>query len=89
MLLESSLTGERVDLRERHPAVAEVAQWFDCGHLPEHLQLVSALFRNLAVDLLKALPDGPELAVALRKLVEAKDAAVRQAVLKQKRAEGG
>jgi len=45
------------------------------------LQKVSAPFRDLAVALLD-LPRNPERTVALRKLLESKDAAVRAALAK-------
>lgn len=66
---------------ERHPSVAHFQGLFVYGHLPEHLQVVSAQFADVAEGLLEVLDDGQELAAGLRKLVEAKDCAVRQAVL--------
>lgn len=51
-------------------------QFFAYAHLPEHLQAVSKPFGELA-DKLMALPRNPERTVALRKLLESKDAAVR------------
>jgi hypothetical protein len=62
-----------------HPATEGVLRYFDYEHLPAHLQEVSKPFGDLARDLAQKL-DGPELTVALRKLLEAKDAAVRAAV---------
>lgn len=52
-------------------------KWFDFGHLPEHFQSVSFMFYKLAHELVEAIEPGPERTVALRKLLEAKDAAVR------------
>lgn len=52
-------------------------QWFEFEHLPEHLQAVSRPFGELARLLVATLPRNPERTVALRKLLEAKDAAVR------------
>lgn len=55
-------------------------KWFVYAHLPEDLQKVSSVYSDAArytCDLVKA---GPERTVALRKLLEAKDAAVRQAL---------
>lgn len=54
--------------------------WFAYEHLPEHLQEVSAPFCELARDLCIHVEPGPERTVALRKLLEAKDAAVRAAL---------
>lgn len=66
---------------EVHPAVAHLLQFFRHGHLPAHLQEVSAQFGDLAHRMAAALPNNPETTVALRKILEAKDAAVRSAAL--------
>ena len=52
-------------------------EWFEFGHLPEHLQAVSSGFFELACSMCELVEAGPERTVALRKLLEAKDAAVR------------
>ena len=52
-------------------------QWFTHEHLPEHLASVSKPFCELAEHMVKTLPQNPERTAALRKLVEAKDCAVR------------
>jgi len=52
-------------------------QFFAWGHLPAHLQEVSRPFAALAAQIVSDLPQNPERTVALRKLLEAKDAAVR------------
>jgi hypothetical protein len=57
-----------------------ILRYFDTGHLPAHLARVSFEFGNLAVWIADELPDSPETSVALRKLLEAKDAAVRSAL---------
>lgn len=49
---------------------------FQYGHLPQHLQEVSAPFFGLAQDLLYRLPDGPDKELALRRLFESKNYAV-------------
>lgn len=54
-----------------------ILQFFAYQHLPPHLQEVSEPFCLLANDILETLPRNPERTVALRKLLEAKDAAVR------------
>jgi hypothetical protein len=56
-------------------------QFFEYKHLPEHLQEVSKPFGLLAKDLMK-LPKNPERTTALRKLLEAKDCAVRAKLFK-------
>lgn len=55
-------------------------KWFEYLHLPEHLQQVSKPFGELAESLCNTIEPGPERTVALRKLLEAKDAAVRAAL---------
>ena len=52
-------------------------KWFAYEHLPSRLQEVSKPFGILAEWLAKFVEGGPERTVALRKLLEAKDAAVR------------
>lgn len=52
-------------------------KWFEYAHLPEHLQAVSKPFGDLAVKMCEVIDGGPERTVALRKLLESKDAAVR------------
>ena len=52
-------------------------KWFAYKHLPEHLQEVSYHFSELAIIVCTRLEPGPERTVCLRKLLEAKDAAVR------------
>ena len=52
-------------------------KWFEFGHLPPHLQVTSSFFYDLACKLCATVPAGPERTVALRKLLESKDAAVR------------
>lgn len=57
-----------------------IMQFFNYAHLPEVLRHVSAPFFELAKRLVRELPRNPERTVALRKLLEAKDAAVRARV---------
>ena len=54
-----------------------ILQFFSYGHLPEPLRVVSAPFGDLAKLIVATLPRNAERSVALRKLLEAKDAAVR------------
>ena len=58
----------------------QMLRWFRYSHLPERLQLVSAPFGTLAVTLVEMLDPSAERTVALRKLLESKDAAVRAAL---------
>ncbi len=63
------------------PATEHISQFFAFEHLPLSLQAVSAPFHALAQKILE-LPRNPERTVALRKLLESKDAAVRAAIAK-------
>ena len=57
-------------------------QFFAYEHLPPHLQDVSKPFGDLARDLAANLPANAESTTALRKLLEAKDCAVRAVLFK-------
>lgn len=70
----------------RHPATWHFRPLFAYDHLPTHLQVISKPCADLAVGMVRSLPDGPELTAGLRKLLEAKDCFVRQALIA---AEGG
>lgn len=59
-----------------------IEQFFAYEHLPSHLQEVSRPFGELAQMIVATLPRNPERTVALRKLLEAKDAAVRAKLAK-------
>jgi hypothetical protein len=63
------------------PQTEHILQFFEYAHLPPHLAEVSKPFCELA-RLVMTLPRNPERSVALRKLVEAKDAAVRAKLAK-------
>jgi len=60
-----------------------ILQFFAIEHLPEKLQIVAGPFHELASGLVKSLPRNAERSVALRKLLEAKDAAVRAQIFKE------
>ena len=59
-----------------------ILQFFSYEHLPEALQNISKPFCALAKTITITLPRNPERTVALRKLLEAKDAAVRAFIFK-------
>ena len=59
-----------------------IMQFFTYAHLPAHLQDVSKPFGDLAETIVETLPRNPERTTALRKLLEAKDAAVRAMLAK-------
>lgn len=72
---------------EIHPAPTEftaeqlatdpILRFFHYGHLPQTLQASSKPFCDLAGHIVATLPRNAERTVALRKLLEAKDAGVR------------
>jgi hypothetical protein len=86
--MTTQMLGEPAGTREafnhaasgRHAGVASLVRYFAWAHLPVRLQAVSAPFGLLALELLAVLPDSAELTTALRKLIEAKDCAVRAAL---------
>ena len=55
-------------------------RYFDASHLTGPLREVSEYFTGVAMMLDDSLPEGAEKTVALRKLLESKDAAVRSAL---------
>jgi hypothetical protein len=59
-----------------------IFQFFKYDHLPKHLQQVSSPFHDMAAAMIATLPRNPERTVALRKLLESKDAAVRALLAK-------
>lgn len=74
-------TNEQTAKAESIGPTEHILQFFAHAHLPPHLAAVSAPFSELADEVMK-LPRNPERTVALRKLLEAKDAAVRAALAK-------
>ena len=62
-------------------AEERILKWFEYEHLPEHLQVISSPYKTMACDIVDRIQPGPERTVALRKLLESKDAAVRAVVV--------
>lgn len=60
-----------------------IMQFFSWSHLPLFLQEVSEPFAAMAERIIETLPRNPERTVALRKLLESKDAAVRALLFKE------
>jgi hypothetical protein len=69
--------GESKPSPEDGPRHDRLLRYFEYSHLPSHLQQVSSLFWWMANHLCCSIDPGPERTVALRKLLESKDAAVR------------
>lgn len=59
-----------------------ILQFFKWEHLPEVLQNISRPFGLLALQMFVNVPRNPERTTALRKLLEAKDCAVRAYIYK-------
>ena len=55
-------------------------KWFEYQHLPPHLQKISKVCADAAAQIDESLEEGPEKTAGLRKLLEAKDCFVRQAL---------
>jgi hypothetical protein len=70
------------DLTGRHGATQEKALWLEPNpNLPAGAPAaVAYMFRDLRDELLEILGDGPQLTIGLQRLVDAKDALVRQAL---------
>lgn len=64
------------------PPSDPLLQFFEFGHLSVAMQAVSRPFCELAYHIVVTLPRNPERTVALRKLLEAKDCAVRSTIFK-------
>jgi hypothetical protein len=60
-----------------------ILQFFKYDHLPLAMQAVSKPFCDLAESITASIAPNPERTVALRKLLEAKDAAVRAGIYKE------
>lgn len=58
----------------------QLLQFFTYEHLRPQLRAVSQPFAELAATIVATVPAGPERTVCLRKLLEAKDCAVRAAL---------
>ncbi|PYQ25664.1 MAG: hypothetical protein DMF56_27095 [Acidobacteria bacterium] len=56
---------------------ARLLKFFQYAHLPDHLQKISAEFKDLAEWSVENVQPGAERTVGLRKLLEAKDCMVR------------
>lgn len=68
-----------VKVTENNPASEPIMKFFAYEHLPERLRAISQPFASMAGRILE-LPRSAERTVALRKLLESKDAAVRAAL---------
>ena len=85
---EGSALREGQPMERMQPPPDRMLQFFQYAHLPEHLQRVSKPYCDLAHaicaadDNSAAQPSNPERTAGLRKLLEAKDCAVRALLYK-------
>lgn len=77
--IEIKNTGPLPDNIKPHDSM----QFFEYKHLPDHLQEISMPFGQLAQQLDELLPNNPEKSAMMRKLMEAKDCAVRARLFKE------
>jgi hypothetical protein len=70
------------DITSRHPSTQEKMRWLVPNpKLPEGTpKQVSEEFWAMGITVTRLLKDGPQLTIALQRLIDAKDAAVRQAI---------
>lgn len=59
-----------------------ILQFFQYDHLPPALREVSQPFGDLALRIVQTIKDSPQRAYCLRRLLEAKDGAVRAMLFK-------
>ena len=76
LIKDENTVGEMAEPQRTNP----IMKFFAYGHLPENLKAVSKPYSDMAEHLDGVLPDSAEKSVALRKLLESKDAAVRAAL---------
>ena len=71
-----------IDLEKEYKAMKSepILRFFEYTHLPDDLQAVARPFADLAHNLVRTVPQNEERTVALRKILEGKDAAVRAAL---------
>lgn len=67
-------------ISDEERARTPILKFFAFSHLPPALQEVSRIFHDAAASTCAVVPASAERTVALRKLLEAKDAAVRAAL---------
>jgi hypothetical protein len=80
-MLEATEENKQILARSLHPGQVQLLELFEFKHLPEHLQEISRQFHDLAWDMVqRPTQRGAEQTTCLRKLLEAKDCAVRMGV---------
>jgi hypothetical protein len=69
-------------LEDRHPATQEKAGWLEPNpNLPPGAPAtVAVMFRDFRDQLLGVVGDGTQFTIGLQRLIDAKDAVVRQAI---------
>ena len=76
------MVADREDIRICSPLVAEKLQWLQAtGYRPGITQETAEQFLHIGVWLANSLREGPQLIIALQHIVDALDAAIRQATV--------
>lgn len=73
----SSIHPAPAEFTEEQLAADPILRYFHFTHLPPDLQMTSVKFCDMAFFIVNTLPRNAERSAALRKLLEAKDCAVR------------
>jgi len=76
-------TGPDTDKGENERKVAPIMQFFAYKHLPPNLADISRPFCDIAAEMERVLPTNPETSTCLRRILEAKDCAVRAVLFKR------
>lgn len=74
------MTDEQPTWGGEHGGLPDILRYFDSQHLPQLLREVVMPFEHLAMLMVITLPLGAERSACFRKLLEAKDCAVRAAL---------
>lgn len=83
-VVDDLLTGKRLAgaFKGEREADEQIMQFFNWMHLPAELGAISRPFAEIARRIIRTTPRNAERTVTLRKLLEAKDCAVRAALAK-------
>lgn len=77
---KQTVTNKETAMIDTAPQPERMLAYFKFDHLPPKLQAISEPWCKLAAHVVETIPASAERTVALRKLLEGKDAAVRAAL---------
>lgn len=75
--MDQNATNNAPETKPDVTTIEPIMKYFAYDHLPEKLRAISRPFCELAENIILNLPRNAERTVALRKLLESKDCAVR------------